>query len=217
MRILQLLKITQKKYKVVLEDGISFPLYAGEIRRYRIEQDGELSEQELSLILDEVVTRRAKLRCLNLLRSMDRTEAQLRERLSRDGYPGVITDRAIAYASSFHYIDDRRYAENYIRQQSGKKSRRQILYALMQKGIRKELVSEIMESFFSEADGSEDPDASVIRSLARKRHFDPDTADEDQSRRFIQYLMRRGFRLPEIREALSAENGREPFPGMEDY
>ena len=104
MRILQLQKITQKKYKVVLEDGTSFPLYAGEIRRYRLEEEGEIPDQELAVILDEVVGRRARLRCLNLLKSMDRTEAQLRERLSRDGYPDKIADGAIAYAASYQAL-----------------------------------------------------------------------------------------------------------------
>ena len=84
MRILQLQKITQKKYKVVLEDGTSFPLYAGEIRRYRLEEEGEIPDQELAVILDEVVGRRARLRCLNLLKSMDRTETDIRIR-SRTG------------------------------------------------------------------------------------------------------------------------------------
>ena len=217
MRILQLQKITQKKYKVVLEDGTSFPLYAGEIRRYRLEEEGEIPDQELAVILDEVVGRRARLRCLNLLKSMDRTEAQLRERLSRDGYPDKIADGAIAYAASYHYIDDRRYAETYVRQQSGKKSSMQIRYALMQRGISRELVSEVMDSGLSETEGSENPDLSVIRSLARKRHFDPETADEDQSRRFLQYLMRRGFRISQIREALAAGSPGASFQGGDDF
>ena len=194
MRVTQLQKITARRYKVCLEDGTSFPLYAGEIRKYQISQDREIPEEILHEITQEVLIKRSRIRCLNLLKSMDRTEGQLRERLSRDGYPDKITDQAIAYAASFHYVDDGRYAQTYVRQQAGRKSRRQIE------------AEEIRRAFcvLQEEEGEEDPDTSAIRALIRKRGIDPSQAQREELQKFIQYLMRKGFRYQAVREVLGS-------------
>ncbi|MBQ4176482.1 MAG: regulatory protein RecX [Lachnospiraceae bacterium] len=203
MRVTQLQKITARRYKVCLEDGTSFPLYAGEIRKYQISQDREIPEEILHEITQEVLIKRSRIRCLNLLKSMDRTEGQLRERLSRDGYPDEITDQAIAYAASFHYVDDGRYAQTYVRQQAGRKSRRQIEADLMKRGIEAE---EIRRAFcvLQEEDGEEDPDTSAIRALIRKRGIDPARAQREELQKFIQYLMRKGFRYQAVREVIGS-------------
>ena len=210
MLVTQLQKITDRKYRVFLEDGMFFPLYAGEVRKYHICAGEELQEEVLREITDEVLTRRAKLRCLNLLKNMDRTEGQLRERLRRDGYPEEIADRAVAYSASFRYIDDSRYVRNYIRQMSGRKSRLQIGAELRQKGIDPE---EIRRAFaeWQQEEGSdrsgEDPDVTAIRALARKRGFDPGKADREACDKFVRYLLRKGFQYSSITQAL----GRLPF------
>ena len=182
MRVTRLQKITDRRYKVFLEDGMSFPLYSGEVRKYHIAEGEEIADGILREILDEVLTRRAKLRCLNLLKSMDRTEGQLRSRLSQDGYPDWITDRAIEYASSYHYIDDSRYAQNYVRQMSGRRSRRQIESDLMNKGLDREQVRSAFEELAKESmpgGESEDPDITAIKALALKRGFEPGRGDSN--------------------------------------
>ncbi len=203
-----------------MEDGSSFVLYTGEIRRLQISEGVDLSEDVLKEIYQEILSKRAKKRCMFLLKSMDRTIAQLRDTLKRDGYPDEITDEAMEYLASYHYIDDRRYAENYIRLQAGKKSMMQIRADLMRKGISRDLAAMLLDEYsdslkegsgdfcgseaFDDSDSEEQgPDLDAIRYLMKKRRFDPDTADEAESRRFIAYLMRRGFSLSDIRRALS--------------
>jgi regulatory protein len=160
---------------------------------------------------------------MNLLKSMDRTVSQLTAVLKRDGYPDRIIQGALEYMAACHYTDDRRYAENYIRLRAGKRSLKQIRYDLLGKGIEAGLASELLEQLPSSAGddpllsqelygeqgrdpAEESPDISAIRLLMRKRHFDPGEADFDQSRRFIQYLMRKGFSLTDIRKALGRDN-----------
>lgn len=63
---------------------------------------------------------------LYLLRSMDRTEQQLRQKLKEGDYPEEIIDIAIAYVQKLHYQDDRRYASNYVDYRKKNKSRLQL-------------------------------------------------------------------------------------------
>lgn len=207
MRVERLQKITDRRYKVILEDGMSFPLYAGEVKKYHVADGEEIEDSVLREIMDDVLTRRAKLRCMNLLKSMDRTEGQLRSRLSQDGYPDMIADRAIEYVSSFHYIDDDRYALNYVRQMSGRRSRRQIESDLMKKGLDRDQIRTAFEELAQErmpGEEMEDPDVAAIRSIAGKRGFDPETADGETSWKFVRYLLRRGFGYSSVRQALGS-------------
>ena len=84
------------------------------------EETEEKSEKEIK---DEM--RRAKLRALHLLTALDRTEAQLREKLQAS-YGEEAVETAIEYVKSFGYLDDERYVRVYIESKSRTKSRKQI-------------------------------------------------------------------------------------------
>ena len=135
---------------------------------------------------------RAKKRALYILERMDRTEHELREKLQKSDYPEDVIEEAIAYVKSFHYLDDERYAQNYIRYKKDKMSRQQIKQKLMAKGLSKDIISIAMEEEY-DADESEQ-----IRNLLEKKHFSAETADEGEFRRVYNFLLRRGFRSNDI-------------------
>ncbi len=202
MLIQEVTKKTDKKARVVLEDGTSFVLYVSEIRKLQIHPQEDLSDEKLHVIMDEILTRRSRMRCMNLLKTSDRTVDQLRSTLVRDGYPEEIVRQALAYVASYHYTDDTRYAQNYIRQMSGRKSRKQMEYDLMKRGVDRDTV----RAAFSEADeeaAGEDPEILAIRALMKKRGFDPGTADRAQYEKMMRYLQGKGFGYSSIRSAFS--------------
>ena len=135
---------------------------------------------------------RAKKRALYILERMDRTEHELREKLQKSDYPDDVIEEVIAYVKSFHYLDDERYAENYIRYKKDKMSRQQIKQKLMAKGLSKDIISNAMEEEY-DADESEQ-----IRNLLVKKHFSSETADDGEFRRVYNFLLRRGFRSNDI-------------------
>lgn len=203
----QILKVTDKKKKVVLEDGSSFVLYAGEVRRFHIREGEEVPQNVLDQITGEVLQRRAKLRCMNLLKASDRTVKQLRDRLKRDGYPESIIEQALSYVASYHYTDDRRYAENYIRSMTGRKSRRVITLELEKRGVLGELIAEAFSAFEEEAGedpgGCEHPgDRTAIRRLMEKKNYDAAGASFEDRKKMIGYLARRGFSMEDIMDEL---------------
>ena len=77
-------------------------------------------------IRTEVLLKRAKLRAMHLLEDMDRTESALREKLRQGLYPSDVTEAAIEYVKSFGYLDDVRYAENFVRSRQNVKSKKEI-------------------------------------------------------------------------------------------
>lgn len=204
----QILKVTDRKKKILLEDGTSFVLYSGEVRRYHIHEGEDIPEDVLREIREEVLTKRAKLRLMNLLKDSDKTVRQLSDRLKRDGYPDDIIQTALAYVASYHYTDDRRYAENYIRSMSGRKSGKAISLELQKKGVSRELIDEAFLRVHQEAEESgqeeERGDLRAIRNLIQKRHFDPSTATYEEKQKLIAYLMRKGFSMGDILDVLNS-------------
>ena len=134
MKVTGIEPYSKTKYKVSLDGKFAFVLYKGELSRFHIRKGEELSEETQQKIYSDVLLKRAKLRALHLLSDMDRTENALREKLRLGLYPQEIIDAAVEYVRSFGYLNDARYAENFVRSRQGIKSRREIRAQLLQKG-----------------------------------------------------------------------------------
>ena len=75
------------KYAVAIDGECMFTLYKGELSRYRIREGGELSEEAYAEIMQTLLPKRAKLRCMNLLKSRSYTRRQLMDKLRAGKYP----------------------------------------------------------------------------------------------------------------------------------
>ena len=156
-------------------------------------RNNTLIEEKSELEIKEEV-RRAKLRALHLLTAMDRTEANLREKLAAS-YDEEVVETAIEYVKSFGYLDDERYVKNYIESKSRSKSRKQIEQELMfKKGISKEAIERGFEN-------AEQEDVSVvIEKYMRKKRIEPENCDYEQKQKFFAYMMRKGFQIDDLKK-----------------
>ena len=188
---------TNAKYKVYIDGEYAFILYKKELSRYHIAAGQELEEGVWQKIRTEVIGKRAKLRALHLLNDMGRTEAQLRQKLERDGYTTDVVEEAVSYVKSFGYINDENYARIFIDSKKNKKSRKEISAILLQKGVAKEVIEEA----FGEYD-EEDDARAAIANILEKKHYDPENADWRETRKAAAYLMRKGFEYGDIRRVM---------------
>lgn len=188
---------TKTKYKVFIDGKFAFVLYKGELSRFHVREGETLTEENLKKIYSDVLMKRAKLRAMHLLSDMDRTENALREKLRLGLYPAEIIEGAIEYVKSFGYLNDARYAENFVRSRQGMKSRREIRAMLRQKGVPSEMIDDAFESCSDE--GSE---REAVMQILKKKKFDPDNADERELRRIYGYLARKGFSYETVRQVI---------------
>ncbi|MDO5539718.1 MAG: regulatory protein RecX [Eubacteriales bacterium] len=142
--------------------------------------------------------KRAKLRCMHLLEKRDYTEKQLRDKLrvGKTEYTPEVIDGAIAYVKSCRYIDDARYACQYVECMKDRKSRRQIEQELFQRGVSREYV----ESAFEQTETV--PEDGLIEKWLEKKHYCQETADMKEVRRMYAFLARKGFSGEAISRAL---------------
>lgn len=193
------------KTKVFANGTFIGALYPAEIRRYLLEDGCEISEEVYDEIMTDVLLHRAKVRLMNILIKSDRTEAELRKKLKDNLYCDETADRAIEYVRSFHYIDDLRTAESYIRSKIGSMSEREIRYNLENKGISREMADMAYENVL-ESGENEDSEACAAENFLRKklgnRLLSGDEIPEDELHRIYAAAYRKGFRQESIRCAL---------------
>lgn len=193
MIITQMDSFGKDKLLITLDEEISFCLYQKEVHHLQLEPGAELTDTRYQEIRKEILIPRARKRTMYLLEKMDRTEAQLREKLRQGRYPEDIIENAIAYVKGFHYVDDLRYAESYVRCYSQSKSRRLLYQELVGKGVPRDLIEQALEEEYE----TEDESAKIVRWL-EKKHYSAEEADPKQRQRMYQFLLRKGFRSGDV-------------------
>ena len=96
----------------------------------------------------------------------------------------------------YHYIDDLRLAQNYVRYHKQNLSRRQIYVKLIQKGVEPENIENALDKEY-DADEIEH-----IYNLLEKKKYDKENCDDKEFRRIYQFLLRRGFKSSQILTAM---------------
>ena len=145
----------------------------------------------------EILIKRARKRTMHLLERMDRTEAQLRDKLRQGYYPDDVIEDAIAYVKSYHYVDDLRYAQNYVRSHMEQKSQRKLQMELLSKGVPKQMITEALEEEYQQENERE-----LILKWIEKKQYCAQEADIKEKRRMYQFLLRKGFQSDDILHVL---------------
>lgn len=195
-------KLTGGKSKVYLDGQFAFVLYKGELSRYQIEAGAEVTEEKHRRIVEEVLWLRIRKRCLFLLKDMDRSKAQLRQKLEGDLYGEPLIDRAIAWLEERRYLDDFRYAESYVRCRKEKKSKSQLKLELMKKGVP----TAAIEAAFEEEELPKEEE--LIRLFLKKKDLEPEKLSFKEKQKLYGTLLRKGF---------SSSNISRVLRGMEEF
>lgn len=195
MQITEISELSKAKVKVFIDNEFAFVLYKGELRTYKIKTGEEISQTVYQQIMEEVLPKRAKLRCMNLLKSRDYTRFQLASKLRQGYYPQEVINQALDYVASYHYIDDARYAADYLRYALQTKSKKQAVLELRKKGID---TSVIEEAVFQYEEENEDKEAELIRKLLLKKKYMAETATREEKNKIVGFLYRKGFALDKI-------------------
>ena len=190
-------QLTKGKIRLCLHNGEVWVMYSSELRGCDLAEGNELTQEQYEQIRRDVIGKRAKKRAMHLLEKMDRTEQALRQKLLEGEYPPDLVEDAIAYVKRFHYVDDARYADCYVRLRGASKSRGKLLTELQQKGVDREVASRVLAEYEDDRD-----EPQMIRELMQKRNYDPMTASVQEQRRMYGYLMRRGFQSADICKAI---------------
>ncbi len=203
MIISDITEFDKKRVKVYIDGEFAFILYKGELRDYSIKVGSEISNVAYNEIVEELLPKRATKRAMNLLQKKDYTEKKLRDKLAEGLYSDDCIDAAIEYVKSYKYLDDDRFARDYIIYHLENKSKNRIVQDLSNKGIDKEAILRIFDEVYSDYDSEEVENAEYqqIKKLLEKKHYSSDM-DFKEKQKIMSFLLRRGYNMDSIRKCM---------------
>lgn len=193
--------LTSKKKLVYINYEPAFALYSGEVFKYNLKAESYISEQTYDEIIT-ILSKRALTRALYLFKDKDYTEYEIKSKLLKAYYPEQSIEYSTKYLKDNHFINDRRYAYNYITFKSGSYSSKVIVNKLMQKGIASDDIDAAFEEFTSDNSESE---YNTLINLIYKKLKSKSVIDlsYEEKQKLIAYMCRKGFSYDMARKAFN--------------
>lgn len=197
-------ELDKKRSKIYINQEYAFVLYKGEIVQYKLKTEEAIEDSIYETIRKEILPKRAKKRCLNLLQKKSYTEYKLREKLIEGLYTQDIIDEAIDYVKSFRYVNDYDYACQYIFYHKETESRRKIEEKLILKGIDREILSQAFQDSYEEEEQQE-IELQQAKKLLEKKNYNAETMDRKEKQKVYAFLARKGISSSIIQKAMSIQ------------
>ena len=194
MYITKIENFGKSKIKVYIDEEYRFWLYNRELKKHPIKEDTEISEADFEELY-KLNLIRSKKQILNLLKRMDKTRQEVIKKLEQAGYPEDIISDTLAYIDSYNYLDDERYARQFVRYKRTSKSKREIENQLLIKGVSKDIITgAILEEY-----GSED---KAIQKAIKKKAKGNQELTKEKNTKLAAYLYSKGFNFDLIKKHL---------------
>ena len=197
-------ELDKKRSKIYINHEFAFVLYKEEILQYKIKTEEIIEDSIYETIRKEILPKRAKKRCLNLLQKKSYTEYKLREKLIEGLYTQDIVDEAIDYVKSFHYVNDYDYACQYIFYHKEAESRRKIEEKLSLKGIDRDILNQAFQDSYEEEEQQE-IELQQAKKLLEKKNYNAETMDWKEKQKVYAFLARKGISSTIIQQAMSIQ------------
>lgn len=188
------------RMRVTPAEGEPFTISARMVCHFGLTQGGELTDEVYEEIFRSLHSSCMQ-RCGTLLGNRDYTQSRLRAKLEEAGYPSSIIGECIEKLKEAHYLDDRRFAQSYVRSHLRDRSLLRISHDLKDRGVPDELIEEAFAEAAEELD-PEEAQMDQIRRWLHKKRYDPETADYALRQKIMMSLHRKGFEAGLIRRVM---------------
>lgn len=204
MRVPIVTKITQQKkdlerYNIFLDDKYAFSVHETVLVKFNLTKGMVIEDWSLGEMLYEEEINKAFNRALHFLGFRMRSEHEVKTKLLELEYGEAVVLEAIVKLRKLGFLNDENFSDALLetRKRSAKRGPQAIKQELQRKGIEKELLEKVIESY------SEEEQVAIARELAEKEANRNRALSPRQTEQRIQnLLLRRGYSFGIIKEAL---------------
>ena len=139
--------------------------------------------------------KKAREKAVYYLQFSGKTESELRKKLAEQEFSPASVDSAIEFVKKYRYLDDEDYARRFVEKNRNRKSQKQMMYELAQKGVERAIVERTFE------DMDVDEEAQILK-LLEKRKYPKEDISREEKQKISAYLARKGFSYDAISSAL---------------
>ena len=183
---------------VFIDGKFAFGLGEEVAAKFGLKKGQELNEPTLKRILLGEDENKAKETALRFLSFRRRTEKEIKDKLKQKGFDENIIKRTVEKLKEYDLINDLEFATAWVKERLEYKPRgkRLLKQELWKKGIKKEIIDQVL----NESCQNEDKSALELleRIKSRYKNLEPQVA----RRRMYGYLIRRGFTYDVISQVM---------------
>lgn len=154
--------------------------------------------------LEEVVKAdeyiKGKTAALRYIERAMKTKKQVEDMLYKKEMSEETVSRVIEFLKNYSFIDDKRYAESFIKQKLKESGKNKIKYDLLKKGIDEELIKELLDKVSSE------DESTVALALAEKKVRILGKSERDKGKllgKVTKYLLSKGYTYDLINQVVN--------------
>ncbi|MGI6214900.1 MAG: regulatory protein RecX [Christensenellales bacterium] len=136
-------------------------------------------------------------RAAYLLSKKDYTTKEMYYKLINVGYTDKTVNELLQYMLERRFLDDERYAENYIRRKKNKYGNNRIKQDLIYKGVDKKIIQEMLEKLVQDSETLDLAVELVKKYIKTRMHFEANKLYNNS----IAMLARKGFDFSTAKEA----------------
>lgn len=191
-------KSNKHRYNVYLNDVYAFSVHEDILIKHRLLKGTMVTNEQLADVLLDEERNDAYMKAARFLGFRPRTSKEVRQRLQQEGYEDGLIDETLQRLANERYIDDKEFAKQWTEQRihSQKKGKALIRQELLQKGVDRDHIQEVLQQI----DPEEELQSAVDIGGKKWRQTSGETLD--RKRKTAAFLMRRGYSGGVVQQAL---------------
>lgn len=151
MQITEIKKIGKgDRYSIFIDSVFDGTLEAEILVKHKLKTGDEIDEEQWRQIKLENGKLSAFSRAVGYIEKSLKTQKQLQTYLKEKGFLQESIDDAVQKLKEYGYIDDKVYAENYIKTYKDKKGKIKLKFDLLSKGVAADVIEEALQEFVDE-------------------------------------------------------------------
>ena len=181
-RIIRLKRLGKNKFLLLIGEREEGVYTYGTVKRYGFSDGDEVSEKDIDSLYEKFIIPFAKERVLRLLSKRERSEKEIEEYLKHKHYSKETIDRVIEDFTSSKLVDNRRFAEIFVRSRFETSPRGVNLLSreLREKGIPEHVIQDVLQDY------DEEEALERVINRVKKRY-------KGRKDKLIRYLLQKGF------------------------
>ena len=202
--ITELRQLSSERYELRFSDGNTVRTAFTVVADYGLYTGRELTDDELSEVLDASALARCKERAMRIISARPMSERELYDRLVEKGESEQNAAASVAYLIDLHFLDDAEYAAMVVRHYAAKGyGARRVRDELYRRKVPRELWDEALEQMPEQEE--------EIDRLLRVRLRGVEAPDRAALKKATDALLRRGFSWDEVRAAVDRYQAETDF------
>ncbi len=153
---------------------------------------------QLAQVVGKETARKAMESALRLIGYRDRSEAEIRRRLSGNDFAEDVVDEVVVRLTNMGLLNDQTFSRNWVKSRTAAKpmGRRRLAWELQSKGVSADAIEQALDGL------NEQTEEELALDLARNRATKSDVRDPKFRDKTASFLMRRGFNWNTIARVL---------------